>query len=106
MPDFDNEVGRKWKIVWGKGIFGDFHRSGFQPAMPQSQPDASARRGRVTRPKPINRVRLQAQLEEAMNLKEDQTVIIDLGTNEDLARQSATVLGPSLPGGEAGMVVV
>ena len=56
--------------------------------------------------KPIDRVRMQTQLEEAMNLKEDQTMIIDLGSDEDLARQTATVLGPSLPKGDSGMVVV
>ena len=33
-------------------------------------------------------------------------MIIDLGANEDLARQAATVLGPSLPEGDAGVVVV
>lgn len=56
--------------------------------------------------KPIDRVRMQTQLETAMNLKEDQTMIIDLGPDEEVARQSATVLGPSLPHGEKGMVVV
>ncbi len=56
--------------------------------------------------KPIDRVRMQTQLEEAMNLHEDQTMIIDLGPNEELARQAATVLGPSLPSGDTGMVVV
>jgi CRISPR-associated protein Cas2 len=56
--------------------------------------------------KAIDRVRMQTQLEEAMNLKEDQTMIIDLGSDEDLARQAATVLGPSLPRADRGMVVV
>lgn len=56
--------------------------------------------------KPIDRVRMQTQLEIAMNLKEDQTMIIDLGADEDLARQAAVVLGPSLPAGDSGMVVV
>jgi len=56
--------------------------------------------------KPIDRVRMQSQLEEAMNLKEDQTMIIDLGSDEDVARQAATVLGPSLPSRDAGVVVV
>lgn len=56
--------------------------------------------------KPLDRARMQTQLEVAMNLKEDQTVIIDLGSNEDLARQAATVLGPSLPHRDSGVVVV
>ena len=56
--------------------------------------------------KEIDRVRIQSQLEECMNLKEDQCVILDLGPNETLAREAATVLGPSLPQGETGMVVI
>jgi len=55
---------------------------------------------------PIDRVRMQSQLEEAMNLAEDQVMIIDLGPDEDQARQAATVLGPGLPPGDKGMVVV
>ena len=56
--------------------------------------------------KDIDRVRMQSQLEEAMNLKVDQTMIIDLGPDEEVARQAATVLGPSLPQGDRGIVVV
>lgn len=52
------------------------------------------------------RTRVKTQLEEAMSLKEDQTLSIDLSSNEDIAQQAATVLGPSLPGGESGRVVV
>ncbi|NLF10113.1 MAG: CRISPR-associated endonuclease Cas2 [Pirellulaceae bacterium] len=54
----------------------------------------------------IDRVRLQTELEEAMNLDDDQAVIIDLGPDEQMARGAATVLGPSLPGGDKGVVVV
>ena len=54
----------------------------------------------------IDRVRMQSQLEEHMNLKEDQCVIVDLGPNESAAREAATVLGPSLPKGETGVVVI
>ena len=44
-----------------------------------------------------------------MNLKEDQCVIVDLGPNEEAARDAATVLGPSLhpndrPGIEVGVL--
>ena len=56
--------------------------------------------------KPIDRVRMQTQLEAAMNLKVDQTMIIDLGSDENVARQAATVLGPSLPQADSGVVVV
>lgn len=46
--------------------------------------------------KDIDRVRLQSDLEEAMNLKEDQVLIIDMGTNEKSAREAATIIGQSL----------
>lgn len=47
--------------------------------------------------KDIDRVRLQNDLEEEMNKKEDQVIIIDLGPNEKVARSAATVIGQSLP---------
>lgn len=56
--------------------------------------------------KDIDRVRLENQLRETVNLKEDQVLVVDLGSNEDTARQSATVLGPSLPEADSGTVVV
>ena len=56
--------------------------------------------------KEIDRVRMQSHLEEAMNLHEDQCVIIDLGPDEHVAREASTVLGESLPKGETGVVVV
>lgn len=46
--------------------------------------------------KDIDRVRLQSDLEEAMNLREDQILIIDMGTNEKSAREAATIIGQSL----------
>lgn len=55
---------------------------------------------------PIDRVRMQSGLEEAMNLAEDQVIIIDLGSDEDHARKAATVLGPSLPPRDKGVVVL
>lgn len=56
--------------------------------------------------KEIDRVRMQSRLEEVMNLREDQCVIIDLGPSEDAAREAATVLGSSLPKAETGVVVI
>ena len=56
--------------------------------------------------KPIDRVRLQAELEEVMNLKEDQVLIIDLGQNETTAREAAVTLGESLDEPLEGMVVI
>jgi len=54
----------------------------------------------------IDRVRMQSALEEQLNLAEDQCFILDLGPDEQAARDSATVLGAGLPKGEKGMVVV
>jgi CRISPR-associated protein Cas2 len=54
----------------------------------------------------IDRVRLENAARELLNLKEDQVLIVDLGGNEDTARESTTVLGPGLPQAESGVVVV
>lgn len=56
--------------------------------------------------KDIDRVRLQADVEKEMNLKEDQTMIVDLGPNEEEARRAATVIGQALPYQDSGVVVV
>jgi CRISPR-associated protein Cas2 len=56
--------------------------------------------------KEIDRVRMQGELEACMNLKEDQLMILDIGPDEEAARAAATVLGPALPKGETGMVVI
>ena len=47
--------------------------------------------------KDIDRVRLENELREILNLKEDQVLIVDLGSNEDAARSSAAVLGSPPP---------
>lgn len=56
--------------------------------------------------KDIDRVRLQSDLEEHMNLKEDRTMILDLGPNEEQARKAATVIGQALLDRDTGTVVV
>lgn len=56
--------------------------------------------------KAIDRVRLENAAREVLNLKEDQLLIVDLGGNEEAAREAATTLGPSLPEQEAGIVVI
>jgi len=56
--------------------------------------------------KDIDRVRLQSDLEEQMNLKEDQAMLVDLGADEKKAREAATILGQSLPQADSGVVVV
>ena len=56
--------------------------------------------------KPIDRVRLENALRETLNLKEDQVLIVDMGGNEEAARESAAVLGSALPEAEGGVVVI
>jgi CRISPR-associated protein Cas2 len=55
--------------------------------------------------KAIDRVRLQTDLEEEMNQK-DQAMILDLGSNEKDAREAATVIGLPLPEQESGIIVI
>ncbi len=46
--------------------------------------------------KEIDLVRLQAALDKVMNMKEDQVMIIDLGQNEDTARNAITIIGQTM----------
>lgn len=56
--------------------------------------------------KDIDRVRMENALREVVNLKVDQVLIVDLGGNEEAARESAAVLGPALPEQDSGIVVI
>jgi CRISPR-associated protein Cas2 len=56
--------------------------------------------------KDIDRVRLQTSLEEQINHQEDQALILDLGPDEQAARQTATVIGLPLPQMEGGILVI
>ena len=56
--------------------------------------------------KPIDRVRMQGDLEDVMNLKQDQVLIIDLGENQATARAATTVLGQALGVMDMGMMVI
>jgi len=56
--------------------------------------------------KEIDRVRLQTDLEHQMNQKEDQVMIMDIGSDEKAAREATTVIGKSLPEQESSIVVV
>jgi CRISPR-associated protein Cas2 len=56
--------------------------------------------------KAIDRVRLENALREVMNQKEDQVLIVDLGANEDAAREASTFMGAGVPEPEGGMVVI
>jgi CRISPR-associated protein Cas2 len=54
----------------------------------------------------IDRVRMQAELEDAMNLKEDQALVFDMGPDEGASRESVRTLGKALPRQDGGVVVV
>jgi CRISPR-associated protein Cas2 len=54
----------------------------------------------------IDRVRMQSDLENEMNLKEDQALILELGEDETASRQAATTIGQSLPKQNGGTVVI
>ena len=56
--------------------------------------------------KEIDRVRMQSELETELNLKADQCIIIDLGADEQSARDAVAVLGESFPKAQTGVVVV
>lgn len=56
--------------------------------------------------KDIDRVRMQTDLEAHMNLREDQAIIIDLGSDEEACRDAITTLGQALPNLKMGVVVV
>lgn len=56
--------------------------------------------------KSIDRVRLQTELEEVMNMREDQILIIDLGSDESNARAQAVALGQPMSEALEGVVVV
>jgi CRISPR-associated protein Cas2 len=56
--------------------------------------------------KDIDRVRLENALRDVLNLKVDQVLIVDLGSNEDAARESAIALGPAPPQQNGGVVVI
>lgn len=56
--------------------------------------------------KEIDRVRLQSDIEKEINSKEDQVMIIDMGTNEDVARKATTVLGKPLDMQDKRIVVI
>lgn len=56
--------------------------------------------------KDIDRVRLERDLVEEMNLKVDQSLILDLGPNEDAARKTIRVLGQPMPEPESDIAVI
>ncbi len=56
--------------------------------------------------KDVDRVRMQTMIEEEINHREDQVMLLELGSDEQSARRRITVLGESLPEIETGMVVI
>ena len=56
--------------------------------------------------KEIDRLRMELDLAEAMNLKDDQALIIDLGPSEKAVRESTKVLGQALPEESDGLIFI
>lgn len=56
--------------------------------------------------KALDRVRLQSDLLEHIHPHEDQAMILDLGPNENQARQAVTVLGQPLPSPDSTILVI
>jgi len=56
--------------------------------------------------KEIDRIKLQTDLENQMNQREDQVMIMDLGSDEKAAREATIVIGKSLPERNSGIIVV
>jgi CRISPR-associated protein Cas2 len=56
--------------------------------------------------KDIDRVRMQTDLEAHMNLRDDQALIIDMGSDEEASREATTTVGQALPDLKMGVVVV
>ncbi|MEK7765728.1 MAG: CRISPR-associated endonuclease Cas2 [bacterium] len=54
----------------------------------------------------IDRVRMENSLRDKMNTKEDLALLVDLGADEEEARETVRVLGPALPAMEKGTLVV
>ncbi|MBI5383504.1 MAG: CRISPR-associated endonuclease Cas2 [Verrucomicrobia bacterium] len=54
----------------------------------------------------IDRVRMQTALEAELNLKEDACLILDLGGDEEAARDAVVTLGESLPDPRGTMTVI
>jgi CRISPR-associated protein Cas2 len=56
--------------------------------------------------KSIDRVRMETDLRDIMVLTEDQVLIVDLGADEEAAKEAARSLGPKPPEPESGVVVI
>ncbi len=56
--------------------------------------------------KDTDRVRMESDLLDEMNAKEDRVIIIDLGPSEKAARQATSVLGQRLPGEIGGDIII
>lgn len=56
--------------------------------------------------KDMGRLRMENGLRELMSQKEDQILIVDLGANEEAAREVSTFMETGIPEPESGMVVI
>jgi len=56
--------------------------------------------------KDMDRVKMQVDLEEQINQREDQVLVIEVGSSAEKFRGDTTTLGKSLPDQPSGMVVI
>lgn len=56
--------------------------------------------------KDIDRVRLENDLRDLINHREDQVLILDLGPDQATVRDRAKTLGPALPEPASGYIVI
>lgn len=56
--------------------------------------------------KKVERIRLQEMLEKVIHHEEDQVLFVDLGTDDETAREACFSLGKKMPGQEGNVVVV
>lgn len=56
--------------------------------------------------KDVDRVRLKTALEAEMNKKQDQALIIDIGSDEKAVRKATTIVGQPLLFQETGIAIV
>jgi CRISPR-associated protein Cas2 len=54
----------------------------------------------------IDRVRLEQDLRGLIDLRADEVLILDLGSNADAVRDNLTILGPLRPPTPTGIVVI
>jgi len=60
----------------------------------------------LCRLKHIDRIRMEADIDETINRNNDQVIIISLGENDSQIKKKITVLGKKLPNIKSGIIVI